>query len=221
MNLNQLPVVIRRDVPTAQLPAVYETAKRALAECVRLDECKDWLDKAAALASYARQAKNTTLEDHAKRIRKRALERAGQLLLEIKAHRGTTAKGAGRESAMTSAGMRIDEGQTAMRLAAAPKSLREKIIDSGPETLAKIRAALPARQKRHGFTASDSYRSVVGGNLHGARLTSFLCVIRTLNAVQIARRFTSDEADRIRPSLREVSDWLDEFERNLPKAGKP
>jgi len=40
-------------VSTAQLPRTYEAAKRALSECSEVDECKDWADKAAALASYA------------------------------------------------------------------------------------------------------------------------------------------------------------------------
>ena len=40
----------------ARLPRTYEAARAALAECQQLDECKDWADKAAALASYAKQA---------------------------------------------------------------------------------------------------------------------------------------------------------------------
>ena len=45
----------------ARFPATYESAKAALANCVRLDECKDWADKAAALASYAKQANDEEL----------------------------------------------------------------------------------------------------------------------------------------------------------------
>jgi len=42
------------DINGARLPVVYEEAKRALAECSRLDECQQWADKAEAIASYAR-----------------------------------------------------------------------------------------------------------------------------------------------------------------------
>jgi hypothetical protein len=43
-NYDQLP-----DIATAKLPAAYTVAKRALAECGKVDECKDWVDKAAVL----------------------------------------------------------------------------------------------------------------------------------------------------------------------------
>ncbi len=51
MNAPSLPII-----PDARLPRTYEAAKAALSECQQVDECKDWADKAAALASYARQA---------------------------------------------------------------------------------------------------------------------------------------------------------------------
>ena len=49
------------NIADARLPAAYETAKQALAECSRIDECQNWADRAAALASYARQARDDTL----------------------------------------------------------------------------------------------------------------------------------------------------------------
>lgn len=55
-NYDQLP-----DIATAKLPAAYTVAKRALAECGKVDECKDWVDKAAVLGSYARQSKDESL----------------------------------------------------------------------------------------------------------------------------------------------------------------
>ncbi len=51
-----LPPEIVSLVNTARLPRSYEEAKKAIAECARLDECAEWADKAAAIASYARQA---------------------------------------------------------------------------------------------------------------------------------------------------------------------
>jgi hypothetical protein len=69
-----------RDIDHARLPEAYQNAKQQLAFCRRVDECKTWADKAAALASYARQAKDKTLLNHALRIQARATRRAGQLL---------------------------------------------------------------------------------------------------------------------------------------------
>ena len=51
----------------ATLPAKYKAARMALAECERIDERKDWSDKAKALASYAKQARNKELEHTAMR----------------------------------------------------------------------------------------------------------------------------------------------------------
>ena len=67
----------------APLPVIYERAKKALAECSRIDECIDWRDKAEALRSYARQAEDKELELLAKRVKIRAIRRTGELLLQF------------------------------------------------------------------------------------------------------------------------------------------
>src|SRR5581483_7743899 len=66
------------DVPglsRARLPANYQAARETITECSRIDECKAWSDKAAALASYARQARDSTLRVMAERIHARAIRR--------------------------------------------------------------------------------------------------------------------------------------------------
>jgi len=65
LNHDDLP-----SVANAQLPASYENAKTALANCSSMDECKDWADKSKALASYARQSQDESLRKVAARIRK-------------------------------------------------------------------------------------------------------------------------------------------------------
>src|SRR5262245_7890839 len=75
------------DPAAPRLPEAYESAKRALAECERIDECQEWADKMSALASYARQAEDETLLRTAMRIRGRALRRAGELLKIVSAGR--------------------------------------------------------------------------------------------------------------------------------------
>jgi len=77
----------------ANLPRTYEAARAALAECQNIDECRDWADKAAALASYAKQAEDETLLRMAARIKARATRRAGELLKQV-----TPAKGGNRRS---------------------------------------------------------------------------------------------------------------------------
>jgi hypothetical protein len=62
------------------LPLSYTQACKALSECVRVDECKGWADKAAAVAAYAKMVRNVQLEADAKRIRLRATRRIGEII---------------------------------------------------------------------------------------------------------------------------------------------
>jgi len=78
--MSKLSVIHKLDIKSAPLPVVYERATAAISECVYLDECKEWSNKAAALASYARQAADDELEQMCKRIRARAIRRCGILL---------------------------------------------------------------------------------------------------------------------------------------------
>lgn len=71
MPISQLP---------ARLPFNYEQARLAIMECERVDECKEWKDRAAAIASYAVQKRDRTMLDKATRIKARATRRLGELL---------------------------------------------------------------------------------------------------------------------------------------------
>ena len=116
-------------VSRASLPQTYQNAQAALAECSQVDECKDWADKAAALASYARQSEDQELERMAQRIRARAIRRAGELLKQIEPapnHHGNSS-GAGdypssRKEAASQAGMSPHQHKQALRVANIPAS---------------------------------------------------------------------------------------------------
>lgn len=71
-------------IENAKLPASYEAAKNALAECSRLDECQAWADKAEAMASYARQAKDESLRKMALQIEALSYRCMGEILKERK-----------------------------------------------------------------------------------------------------------------------------------------
>lgn len=143
----------------APLPASYEAAKSALAQCQAIDECKEWADKAAALASYARQSEDLELEKMAARIRARAMRRAGELLKQIEPQQGGDRGGGrgnqgggvspmvSRKQAMADAGMSVDQGKTALRVASIPeRQFTEQVESANPPTLTEL--ARQGTQKR-------------------------------------------------------------------------
>lgn len=132
----------------ARLPASYEAAKQALANCEQIDECVTWADKAAALASYAKQAKDDELMKRSTRIRDRAIRRAGELLKQIEPakgvrtdleHRGGTTPMLTRKQAAEEAGLSNDQMKQAIRVANVPSEEFERQVESAnPPTVTKL-----------------------------------------------------------------------------------
>jgi len=128
-------------IANAKLPAVYANAKTALAQCERIDECKDWADKAAALASYAKQADDKSLHRMATRIQVRAIQRCGDLLKQIDAAKNqhdaekrSRLAGVGggpstRREAGKGAGLSERQQKTAVRVANVPKDEFEAAVE--------------------------------------------------------------------------------------------
>lgn len=145
-------------IAIAPLPATYQAAKSALAECQAIDECKDWADKAAALASYARQSEDLELEKMAARIRARAMRRAGELLKQIEPATGKNnqyqqVKGDGGDSFQSRtevakrAGMSERQQVTAVRVANIPeRDFAAQVESANPPTLTEL--ARQGTQKR-------------------------------------------------------------------------
>jgi hypothetical protein len=139
--MSETPAEIVALVKTARLPESYEAAKRAIAECARLDECSEWADKAAAIASYARQADDRELESCAQRIRLRAVRRMGELLKNFDARGGdrrskvvTPVAFEARRSRLAVAqevGLSEHKTRTAVKIAAVPQAEFEVVVESG------------------------------------------------------------------------------------------
>lgn len=147
-------------IRNARLPQTYDAAKRALAECSRIDECQDWADKAEALASYARQARDNEMRRMADQIQARAVRRSGELLREIKpaVNQFVSAKRAAvgavtRTQAAKNAGMSERQQITAIRVAKIPEKEFEELVESEkPPTV----TALAERGKKHRMTEGMS-----------------------------------------------------------------
>jgi len=140
---SQLPAVAN-----AKLPAMYQQAQHALAECTQIDECQSWANKAEALASYAKQANDESLRKMADRIQARAIRRAGELLKQIEPQKGGDRKSDQRDctdplitrtQAATEAGMSERQRKTALRVATVPQDSFEHQVDSeNPPTVTKL-----------------------------------------------------------------------------------
>lgn len=138
----------------ARLPESYERAKQALSICSSIDEVKDWADKASALASYARQADDKTLENYAIRIRSRAIRRAGELLKQFDGrgstggnqYTGSIEKSKGDHTSFKSqteaareVGMSKHQQTTAVRVANVDEQEFDSLVESdNPPTLTEL-----------------------------------------------------------------------------------
>lgn len=140
----EVSIIHKLDVNSASLPAVYERAKTALVQCCDLDECKDWSDKAHALASYARQANDDELNNLAIRIRARAMRRCGELLKMFDG-KGNNQHKEGNHLKLTKSEIGTESGlsehqiKTANRLANIPENEFEQAIESDtPPTITEL-----------------------------------------------------------------------------------
>ena len=117
------------------------------------DECKDWSNKAHALASYARQARDKRLMNMAVKIRARAIRRTGELLKETRASKGGRPKLGpqgtlvSRKGTAEDAGLSDRERKTALRVASVPDDEFESLVErEDPASVKEIAAAEAAEQ---------------------------------------------------------------------------
>lgn len=137
------PMTNLPNVRSARLPDSYSNARQALEQCQKVDECKSWADKAAALASYAKQADDDSLHKMATRIKARAIRRAGELLKELDARGDHRKSGdapiSSRSAAGERAGMSKDQQVQAVRVANVPDEAFEAQVESEePPTVTKL-----------------------------------------------------------------------------------
>ena len=215
------------DIDTARLPATYDAAKHALAECSQLDECQTWANKAEAMASYARQANDDALRIMCDRIQARAIRRCGELLREIR--QGQGARDGKRQDgddppltrtqAATNAGLSERQRKTALRVANIPEDEFESAIESDdPPTVTALadhgkveHAYLKGRQP------SDFERATrLIGLIDDIWLRS-----TAINLDAAARGLDADEREHILDKIPALLEWLDILQETLENAVQP
>jgi hypothetical protein len=202
-------------VPTsreAKLPATYEAARTAIAACERLDECKTWSDKAAALASYARQAKDDSLRVMAIRIQARAERRCGELLKQIEPARGhENGRVPTRSGAAKDAGLSEHQRKTALRIASVPSSDFDRQVESAkPPTVTQLADQGRMRRVRTPDDLTAEHFKAACTALH-----QFATYCDTHDAIETAQTFGADDMEMARRCVSTLDRWLDLFITNL------
>ena len=151
----------------------YDQARHALAQCERIDEAKDWSDKASALAAYAKKANDPELEATARRIRARAFRRMGEISKTLEKSKPDKGHGAGlpsggktKASVLSEAGISTSQANRAEKVAAIPVEEFERRVESSraPSIVALLLRAIreeeaaARRAEREGAPAADSVR---------------------------------------------------------------
>lgn len=219
MNAIALP-----DIESAKLPVVYERATQALSECTRIDECKEWANKAEALASYARQSKDDTLRKMAERIQARAIRRCGELLKQIEPkqganqniHEGDHMKVLTRTEAATQAGLSEWQKVTAIRVANVPAPEFDTLVESEkPPTVTRL-AELGKQERKPLYDLEginpDHFKQatyIIGS------LKRLLEDCEKSDPADIAKAIKEFERPNVREQLTRLEAWLDRFAVNL------
>lgn len=202
-------------ISSASLPQTYQAAQTALSNCSQVDECKDWADKAAALASYARQADDQELERMAQRIRARAIRRAGELLKQIEPLQGARSDLGGatplsRKQAIADAGMSSDQGKQALRTANIPADDFENMVESDkPPTLSQL-AAQGTKKRENIVDLKGRDPKEFNDAMH--YVGAFERIAKELakqNHDAILPTLTDDERSRMRTAIKKIDAFTD------------
>ena len=119
---------------------LYDQAKRALAECYSIDECKLWSDQARAIREYAKQRDDDAMVKMAHKIRGRAIRRIGELLADVEPasqanlkqnRRAGDGPSVTRKQVAADAGLSERQAKEALRVANVPTTQFEHMLEAG------------------------------------------------------------------------------------------
>ena len=206
-------------ITDTKLPATYEAARTAIAECERIDECRTWADKAAAMKAYATMRDDRTLHNLALRIQLRAERRCGELLKQIPRADESTRFGqegdhppVTRSQAASEAGLSEHQRKTALRVAAIPEVEFNRQVDSArPPTVTHLAEQGRSRRFAAPDPAAERFKVACGA------LDQFSKFCETHDPIETAHAFGADDAEMARRCVSGLHRWLHLFGRNVTR----
>lgn len=207
LSREQARAVLNGRIP--HVPVEYETAVKALTECCSLDESKYWSDKADALAAWAKIYRSDETVRKAKMLKLHAYRRMGELAAELRPkHNPRKGEGAGKghlpgpRSLLREHGLSIAEADSARVLSELSERRFKKLLQNpvAPTTA------------RHVIRDTTTWHQVQ------AAAMTLRSRCRQFTPAQAASTMSSVEAENALGLVREITEWLDEFEPRLKKA---
>lgn len=209
------------NVANARLPVAYEAAKTALANCASVDECQDWADRAAALASYARQANDDSLLQHAQRIQGRAVRRCGELLKQVdgRGRPSENKEGAlpvlSQREAAAAAGISPHQQKTAVRVANIPEPAFEAAIEAPRAPTVTALADLGRQRREPAPVATPAPAGFAEATTALGVVSEFAEFCRTHDPLFVAGGVDPCEVSEARADVAVIDGWLDRFVTNM------
>lgn len=215
---SKLPTYVRGKINSAIVPVKYAEAVKALQECRSIDEAKLWGDKADALAAWARIYSHDEAGKQAKLLKLHAFRRMGELAEALRPTRPPQGCGnkPGAHSLLVEHGVSRGNATMAMRLSRAPEAEFRAAVEQG-DSFTAIVHRFRGTGIRTRAVSSDAWCWLVSSVNEGMRLSSLVSGARSRPARQVAAALRRDEALKARKLVLEIIEWLDEFERCLPK----
>jgi hypothetical protein len=214
------------NIETARLPAVYENAILALAKCSKVDECQSWADKAAAMASYAKQSKDDSLYRMAMRIQARATRRCGELLTTFQLPGARTDQPPegdhGRltqRQAAKDAGMSEHQETQAVRLAKIPEDVFNEVVESdAPPTITALAAQGTQAKPKNAVDLEGIDPALFNlATTAAGRLRDLFDICEAHDPQQIGSGFKNREIAQLLHQTDTVQRWLNVFSITLEK----
>lgn len=201
------------------VPIEYETACKSLEACLTLDDASVWSTKADMLAAWAKMYHDDIVGRQSKQLRLKAYRKMGELALELRGHGHIANKGGARGNKPGARALLIEHGlkRGQADAATAIAKLADRVFEQ-QVNLARPPAPtrLAARFQPKELTSSASWL-ILSHNQGGDSLTRFYSFCHKYNPQQLARELAGGEVKKTRQIVRDCTEWLDEFDRFLPK----
>lgn len=192
------------------VPIEYDAAIHALQACISLDEAKYWSNKADALAAWAKMYRSDRAGVEAKKLKLHAYRRMGQIAEEMRPRKPGTTRG---PLSLLNEHLPRATAQESSVLARLPSKKFDEMI-SRPTPPSPSTAMKEYRFSNNGCSASWQVLMTSSG---AASLVAARGFCAKHDAASLGRGLNADEAGKVRIIIQEISDWLDELERVLPK----